>query len=120
VPTADYIYANDNIDFTDQRDPIEIFNGDSEGEEIQSSIIVPLNTTGGRNFWDTANNDFGKSALGMIQVKAIMSQYNKPYRLLEGDLKSDNIHYGTRFEFEVLPNIQFILLRATFNPIKGY
>lgn len=120
VPASDYIYANDNINFTDQRDPIEVFNGDTESEEIVSSIDVPLNLTGGKNFWDTANNDFGLSDIGMIQVKAIMSQYNKPYRLLEGGIKSDNINYGTRFEFEVLPNIQFILLRGTFNPKKGY
>lgn len=120
VPASDYIYANGNINFTDQREPIEVFNGDTESVEIVSSIYVPDNDTGGKNFWDTANNDFGLSDIGMIQCKAIMSQYNKPYRLLEGDLKSDNIHYGTRFEFEVLPNIQFILLRGTFNPIKGY
>ena len=120
IPSEDYIYANENINFTDQRDPIEIFNGDTEDIVVQSSLIVPENTSGGKNKWDTSYNDFGLSDLGLILCKSIMSQYNSPYRLLDGSIKSNNIGYGTRYEFEAIPDIQWILLRGTFNQLRGY
>lgn len=120
IPSEDYIYANENINFTDQRDPIEIFNGDTEDVVVLSSLIVPANTTGKKNKWDTSDNEFGKSDLGLILCKSVMSEYGKPSRLLEGSIKCKNASYGSKFKFEALPNLSFILLRGTFNPIRGY
>lgn len=120
IPSEDYIYANENVNYTDQREPIEIFNGDTEDVVVQSSLIVPTNNTGGKNKWDTSNNDFGKSDLGLILCKSVMKQYGNPSRLLEGGVAAEDATYGTRFLFEAIPNTYFMLLRGDFNPIKGY
>lgn len=120
IPSEDYIYANENINYNDQTDPIEIFNGDTEDVVVQSSLIVPANNTDKKNKWDTSDNDFGKSDLGLILCKSVMNQYGHPSKLLEGNVKVDNATYGTRFKFEAIPNSSFILLRGKFNPIRGY
>lgn len=120
VPADDYIYANEDIDFTYQDDPIEVFNGDTNDPEILSGIIVPLNNTGDINKWDTSDKDFGYTQIGMIAAKAIMSQYSTISRLFEGVVKSDNVKYGTRFSFDAIPDILFILLRVSFNHKRGY
>lgn len=120
VPSSDYVYANENVDYTLEDEPIEVFNGDTIDPEVQSGIIVPLNTSGGRNFWDTSDNDFGLAASGMIAVKTIMSQYNKPNRIFEGVAKSVGGKFGIRYYFEAIPNIYFKLIGGTFNVKRNF
>src|SRR6187402_1619029 len=90
VPKTDYIYANGDVDYTFQDDPIRIYNGDTVDPEIVSGIIVYTNVSGSKNKWDTFNNAFGKTDIGMILCKSVMQQYYKPNRLLDCEFKSDN------------------------------
>lgn len=120
VPADDYVYANDDLNYTYQDEPLEVFNGDTNDPEVLSGIIVPLNTSGSINYWDTSDRDYGRTSIGMISCKAIMSQYSRLSRLFEGVAKSDNVKYGTRFSFDAIPGILFILLRATFNHKRAY
>lgn len=119
VPKTDYIYANGDVDYTFQEDPIRIYNGDTVDPEIVSGILVPTNTEGS-NKWDTFNNAFGKTDIGMILCKSIMQQYYKPNRLLDCEFKSDNYKYGDILSFEHLPDVKFIMLRGSFNSKRGY
>lgn len=119
IPKSDYIYANGDINYTFQEDPIKVYNGDTTSDEIISSIEVPSNLSG-INKWDSFNNDFGKSDIGMILCKSIMQQYYKPNRLIDCTVKSENFRYGGIINFEALTDINFIMLRGTFNPKLGY
>jgi len=119
VPKTDYIYANGDVNYTFQEDPIVVYNGDTESNEIISGIIVPTNTAG-PNKWDTFNNAFGKTDIGMILCKSIMQQYYKPNRLLDCEFKADNFKYGDIISFDHIPNIKFIMLRGSFNSKRGY
>lgn len=119
VPTTDYIYANGDIDHTFQEDPIEIFNGDGVNVEIVSNITVSTNV-GGINKWDTFNNAFGFTDIGMVLCKSIMQQYYRPKRLLECDFKADNFRYGDIIKFDHIPDVKFIMLRGEFNSKRGY
>lgn len=120
VPKTDYIYANGNVDYTFQEDPIRIYNGDTVDPEIVSGIIVPTNTTGLKNKWDTFNNAFGKSDIGMIFCKSVMQQYYKPNRLLDCEFKSVNFKYGDIISFEHIPDVKFTMLRGTKNEKRGW
>lgn len=119
VPKTDYIYANGDVNYTFQEDPIRIFNGDTNDPEIVSGIIVPTNTEG-RNKWDTFNNAFGKTDIGMVLCKSIMQQYYKPNRLLDCEFKSDTYKYGDIISLEAIPDVKFIMLRGEFNSKRGY
>lgn len=119
VPKTDYIYANGDVNYTFQEDPIRIYNGDTQDNEIVSGIIVPTNTLG-RNKWDTFNNAFGKTDIGMVLCKSIMQQYYKPNRILECEFKSNSYRYGDIISFEHIPNVKFIMLRGEFNAKRGY
>jgi len=119
VPKTDYIYANGDVNYTFQEDPIRIYNGDTTDPEIISGIIVPTNTVD-RNKWDTFNNAFGKTDIGMILCKSIMQQYYKPNRLLDCEFKSVNYKYGDIISFEAIPDVKFIMLRGTKNEKRGY
>lgn len=119
VPKTDYIYANKDIDYTFQDDPIRVYNGDTTDPEIISGIIVPTNTNV-RNKWDTFNNAFGKSDIGMIFCKSVMQQYYKPNRMLDCEFKSNSYRYGDIINLEHIPNVKFIMLRGTFNPKRDY
>lgn len=119
VPKTDYIYANGDINYTFQDEPIRIFNGDTNDPEIISGISVLTNTTQ-RNKWDTFNNAFGKTDIGMILCKSIMQQYYKPNRLFDCEFKSNSFKYGGIISFEAIPNVKFIMLRGSFNSKRGY
>lgn len=119
VPKTDYIYANGDINYTFQEDPIRIFNGDTTDPEIVSGIIVETNNIG-RNKWDTFNNDFGKTDIGMILCKSVMQQYYKPKRLLDCDIKFEAYKYGDIIILEHIPGVKFIMLRGSKNEKKGY
>ena len=116
----DFIYNNTNTNYTLQVDPITVYNGDLEAEYHVSSISVPSNTTGNKNFWDDLSDAYGSSSLGLLTVRAIMRQYQKPYRILEGNVKIQDARFGTVYTFEVLPDVRFILQRGTFNKQKQY
>lgn len=120
VPKTDYIYANGDVNYTFQEDPIRIYNGDTVDPEIVSGIIVPTNVSGKKNKWDTFNNDFGKTDIGMILCKSIMQQYYKPNRLIDCDFKSDSYKYGDIIAFEHIPDVKFIMMRGSFNAKRGY
>jgi len=120
VPKTDYIYANGNINYTFQEDPIRIYNGDTTDIEIVSGIVVPTNVSGSKNRWDTFNNAFGKTDIGMILCKSVMQQYYKPNRLLDCEFKATNYKYGDIISFEHIPDIKFIMLRGSFNEKRGW
>ena len=118
--SQDFIYNNTNTNYSLQVDPITIYNGDLQDEYHISQITVPSNTTGDKNFWDDLGNTYGSSSLGLLTVREIMRQYQKPYRILEGNVKIQDARFGTVYTFEVLPGIRFILQRGTFNKQKQY
>lgn len=119
VPKTDYIYANGNVNYTFQEDPIRIYNGDTQNPEIVSGIKVYSNTSG-INKWDTFNNAFGKTDIGMVLCKSVMQQYYKPNRLFDCEFKANNYKYGDIISFETIPNVKFIMLRGSFNAKRGY
>lgn len=116
----DFIYENTNDNYTLQVDPITIFNGDLQDEFHISNITVPTNTTGAKNFWDDLSGAYGSSSLGLLTVREIMRQYQKPYRILEGSVKIQDARFGTVYTFEVLPNVRFLMQRGAFNKQKQY
>lgn len=120
LPEEDYyLYENDQ-NYSMEVDPIEILNGDTLDEQHISGIHVPTNVSGRKNFWDTIDNQFGISSLGLVQAKSIMQLYFRPFRILEGTIKAPGATMDTRFEFEALPGKKFMLLHATFNEKKNY
>jgi len=120
VPKTDYIYANGDVNYTFQDDPIRIYNGDTVDPEIVSGIQVLTNISGLKNKWDTFNNAFGKTDIGMILCKSIMQQYYKPNRLLDCEFKSDSYKYGDIIALEHIPDVKFIMLRGSFNSKRGW
>jgi len=116
----DFIYTNTNTNYSLVPDPITVYNGDLQDQFHISNIIVPTNVSGGKNFWDTIDNKFGNSSLGLLTVRTIMSQYFKPFRILEGKIKGDSFNFGDVFTFDILPDLRFILQRGAFNRKKGY
>ena len=116
----DYVYNNDNPRYTLQADPITVYNGDTQNDRHISNIIVPTNTSGGKNFWDDLSNSYGYSSLGLLTVREIMRQYARPYRMLEGTLKIQEARFGSVYKFDTIPNVRFILQRGTFNKQKQY
>jgi hypothetical protein len=116
----DFIYTNTNPYYSLVPDPITVYNGDLQDTFHISNIIVPTNVSGGKNFWDTIDNKFGNSSLGLLTVRTIMSQYFKPFRIFEGKIKGDLLNFGDVFEFDVLPGLRFILQRGALNRKKGY
>ncbi|AGO48024.1 structural protein [Cellulophaga phage phi12:1] len=116
----DYVYYNQNKNYSLEVDPVEVLNGDILDQNHVSRIIVPSNTTGNKNFWDTIDNKYGGASLGLITVKSIMNLYFKPFQLLEGDLKSQFGNADTVYTFEAIPGKSFCLLRGTFIQKNNY
>ena len=119
APSQDYIYENPS-EYSLEIEPKTVYNGDTLDDNHISTIIVPTNTTGLKNFFDTIDGDYGLSSIGLITVKSIMNLYIQPFRLLEGTIKSEEVDIDTRFEFEALPGLKWVLLRATFNEKYNY
>lgn len=117
--TQDFIYENPD-DYSLEVEPIEILNGDVLDPQHISRIIVPSNVTEDKNFWDTIDNKYGYSSLGLITCKSIMNLYIKPFRLLDGTIKAQNLDIDTRIEFEALPGRFFCIQRGTFSEKNGY
>ncbi|AGO48506.1 structural protein [Cellulophaga phage phi18:2] len=116
----DFIYENSNKNYSLEVDPAEVLNGDVLDKQHVSRIIVPSNTTDLKNFWDTIDNKYGGASLGLITVKSIMNLYYKPFRLLEGDVKTRFGDADTRFSFDAIPGKEFLLLRGTYNQKRNY
>ena len=116
----DFIYNNTNPYYSLVPEPITVFNGDLQDSFHISNIIVPTNVSGGRNFWDTIDNKFGNTSLGLLTVREIMSQYHKPFRILEGTVKGLDLNFSDVYEFDILPGLRFILQRGALNRKKGY
>lgn len=114
--TQDFVYKNPFGNYSLQVDPIKILNGDTQDENHISNILVPSNNSGLKNSWDTIDDKFGKSSLGLITTKSIMSQYFRPFRVLEGSIMAKNLDFDKRVVFEPLPNVRFIMQSASFNP----
>jgi len=115
-----YEYENTTGSYSLEVDPLTVLNGDTLDPQHISRIIVPSNVTEQKNFWDTIDDKYGLSSLGLITTKSIMNLYFKPFRLLEGTIKAAGVTYDTRFEFEALPGKKFMLLRGTFNEKQNY
>lgn len=116
----DYVYENINKNYTLQVEPIKIYNGDVQDEKHISNIIVPTNTTGIKNFWDDLSGAYGSSSLGLLTVRQIMRQYQKPYRVFEGNVKVQDAKFGSIYTFETIPDVRFALQRGSFNKQKQY
>lgn len=115
APAQDYVYENQNPRYTYETDPITVYNGDVQEDIHISNILVPTNETGKKNFWNTLNNEFDLSSIGLLTVRQIMRQYFKPYRILEGSVKIDNATFGGVYEIPTLEGLRFILQRASFD-----
>lgn len=116
----DYVYYNDNPEYSFRVDPITIYNGDLQDEKHISNIIVPTNTTNEKNFWDDLSGSFGNSSLGLLTVREIMRQYFRPNRILEGTIKLQDARFGSVYTFDVIPDVRFVLLRGTMNKQRQY
>lgn len=116
----DFIYNNTNPYYSLVPEPITVFNGDLQDQFHISNIIVPTNVSGGRNFWDTIDNRYGNSSLGLLTVREIMNQYYKPFRILEGTVKGTDLNFSDVYQFDILPGLRFILQRGALNRKKGY
>lgn len=118
--SLDYVYENEGGNYSLEVDPIEVLHGDTVDEDHISSIVVPTNVSGLKNFWDTIDLKYGYASLGLIIAKSIVNLYFQPFRILEGTIKSEDVDIDTRFEFEALPGRQFMLQRASFNEKQNY
>jgi hypothetical protein len=116
----DFIYENKTGVYTLEKSPIAVYNGDVQDEKHISNIIVPTNVSGKKNFWNTIDDLYSLSSIGLITVKSIMNQYFEPKRIIEGTIKQDNLTFNTRYEFDFLPDLKFILQRGSFNRKVGY
>ena len=115
LPEQQYFYyENTNPLYTLQEKPLTVYNGDVENNLHLSKIKVPTNTTG-KNFWNDLSESFSNSSLGLLVVRQIMKQYQLPYKILEGDLRTQNAKFDSVYTFEALPNVKFALIRGTFN-----
>ena len=119
APSQAYIYENPT-EYSQEIEPKTVYNGDELDDNHISTILVPTNTTGLKNFWDTIDGKYGLSSIGLVTVKSIMNLYIQPFRLLEGVIKSEDVDIDTRFEFEALPGLKWVLQRATFNEKYNY
>lgn len=117
--TQDFIYENPG-NYSLEVEPIEILNGDVLDPQHISRIIVPANDTEGKNFWDTIDDKYGPSSLGLITCKSIMNLYIEPFRLIDGAIKAQYIDIDTRIEFEALPGRFFCIQRGSFNEKYNY
>jgi hypothetical protein len=115
APAQDYIYENPNPRYTYEVDPITVYNGDVQQSEHISNIIVPTNTSGKKNFWDTIKNEFGLSSIGLLTVRQIMRQYIKPYRILEGSVRLYGATFGGVYQIPTRDGERYILQRASFD-----
>jgi len=116
----DFIYNNTNPYYSLVPEPITVFNGDLQDQFHISNIIVPTNVSGGRNFWNTIDNKYENSSLGLLTVREIMNQYHKPFRILEGTVKGLDLNFSDVYQFDILPGLRFILQRGAINRKKGY
>jgi hypothetical protein len=119
-PLNDYIYENSNTKYTLEPDPITVFNGDVQDVNHISNIIVPTNVSGGKNFWNTLNEDYANSSIGLVTVKDVMRQYAKPKRIFEASIFIENPSLGAVYTFDAIPNVRFILQRGSINSAKQY
>ena len=115
----DYIYKNPGL-YSLEVEPITVLNGDTPDPQHVSRIIVPTNTTDLKNFWDDIDGQYGPASIGLITCKSIMQQYIKPFRILEGTIKSSDVDIDTRFEFEAIPGKKFVLQKANFDEKRNY
>ena len=117
--SQDFVYENaDNYSL--EVKPIEVLNGDVLDPQHTSRIIVPSNVSDFKNFWDTIDNKYGGSSLGLITCKSIMNLYIKPFMILDGNIKAQGIDIDTRFEFEAIPGRFFAIQRGTFDQKNNY
>ncbi|MHB1167456.1 MAG: hypothetical protein ACYC0N_02810, partial [Carboxydocellales bacterium] len=116
----DFIYTNTNPYYSLVPEPITVYNGDLQDQFHISNIIVPTNVSGGRNFWNTIDEKYTNSSLGLLTVREIMNQYHKPFRILEGTVKGVDLNFSDVYQFDILPGLRFILQRGALNRKKGY
>lgn len=118
---ADHNYTvfNEDGEYTDRFEPIEIFNGDAEDPNHVSNIRVP---SAGDNplIWTNWENTYQDASLGLILAYSIMNQYNKPYRMIEGTIAVPNFRFGSVVTFESLPDEKFIVQRGEFTDYSRY
>lgn len=120
LPEKNYYLYENNKDYSFQVEPIEVLNGDTIDQKHISSIIVPSNVSGEKNFWNTQDGNYTPSSIGLITVKSIMQLFYRPFRLLEGVIKANEVTIDTRFTFEAIPGKKFMLKSAAFNEKKNY
>lgn len=116
----EYVYDNTNTNHFLTVDPITVYNGDDEEVKHISGIKVPTNVSGIKNFWDDLSGSYGYSSIGLLVVRQIMRQYQKSYRIFEGDVKVQSAKFGAVYTFEAIPNVRFIMQRGDFNSQKQY
>lgn len=109
-----YLYPETpRSNYTDRPDPVEVLNGDAVDSDHVSAIQVE--GVSGKLFWDTIDQKFGYSSIGLVLARSIAEQYCLPNRILEGDFQAENMHFGSRIELEYLPGVRFIMQRGTYD-----
>lgn len=104
--------------FTDTIEEIEVLTGDDYGQYAEDRLSGMLYNGGRTTMWDTWDNRYGWSRQGLITAKSIMEMYYKPSRVLNCEVYSPNITWNTRFLFEELPGLRFVILRGEIGGIN--
>lgn len=115
--TRAYYGINEGGFYTDQMEPFEILNGDVI-DINHVSTIFRTNSSVVPNRWAPIDGRYPVSSIGLILAKSIQDQYGKPSRIIEGAIKSENLEFGSRVEFDNDPNIdsiRFIFQRGSFD-----
>lgn len=113
-----YTVFNDG-EYTDRFEPIEIFNGDADDPNHVSRIRV-LSAEPNKQVWNTYEDAYTPSSLGLITAYSIMNQYNRPYKMIEGTFALRGIQFGSVVKFSSLPGEKFIVQRGTFSDYSRY
>lgn len=99
--------------YTDQPEDITVLTGDDNDPDHVSNIFVLDNSTQlAINEWDSWDNSLGWSALGLALAKSIMQLYVEPWHVIEGEFTHPDINWSSRFFFETLPGLRFVIMQG--------
>lgn len=114
-----YMYEQER-DFTDSLDEINIINSDEDNEDMVGNVRVMLGSDLiHSNQWDSWGRDFGWDSIGMVLAKSIMQMYQDPFRKVDGALVAPNLGIGTRVFLSATSGAKYIMLRGSLNYIQN-
>lgn len=101
--------------YTDTISEIEVLTGDDYGAYSEDRISGMMWNGEQTSMWDSWDNRYGWSRQGLVTAKSVIEMYWKPTRLLDVDISAPGIHWSSRFEFEEMPGLRFVILRGNIS-----